>query len=229
MNKKYNFSLCVLWRPLEHRQIWNFIVFFFPSWTSPEVRHSTKTNAIPVPLLMCFLWMEQVPHLWSVRKMPQTVNPKPHPVQCNVNAAWLVNCRFKCLPSVCFTNRNSRFVALCKVPSRILCRKEMLGFYATNLKSKKRVQEPPKWWFCMIYIVITWGWLQQKAVSTVQRQSNDRAIHGALAIVAPEEVRELTSKGSYLFLWKIEMRRSKTGTFLMTRLQISYIQYFKLM
>ena len=102
--------------------------------------------------LMCFLWMEQVPHLWSVRRMPQTVNPNPHPVQCNVYLAWLVNCSFKGLPSVCFTNRNSsRFVALCKVPSRILCRKEMLGFYNANLQSNKRFQEPPKWWFYDLY------------------------------------------------------------------------------
>ena len=168
-----------------------------------------------------FFWMEQVPHLWSVRRMPQTVNPKPHPVQCNVYLAWLVNCSFKGLPSVCFTNRNSRFVALCKVPSRILCRKEMLGFYTTNLQSNKRLQKPPKWWFYMIYIVITWGWIQQKAVSTAQRQSHDSAIHRALAIVAPEEVREVTSKGSYLsdllFLWKIEMREAKRD------------KYFKLM
>ena len=42
------------------------------------------------------------------------------------------------------------------------------------------------------------AWHISKAVSTVQRQSNDSAIHGALAIVAPKEVREVTSKGSYL-------------------------------
>ena len=125
-----------------------------------------------------------------------TQNPTP------CNATLMPHGSWTAVSSVCQVSVSRIEIAdslhSAKYLPEILCRKEMLGFYATNLKSKKRVQEPPKWWFCMIYIVITWGWLQQKAVSTVQRQSNDRAIHGALAIVAPEEVRELTSKGELL-------------------------------
>ena len=110
------------------------------------------------------------------------------------------------------TNRNSRFVALCKVPPRILCRKEMIRFYNTDQQSNKRLQEP-------LNDGSVWFILLSHEAEFNERQFqrfNDRAIHGTLAIVAPEEVREVTSKGSYLsdaffFFGKIETRRSKNG------------------
>ena len=168
MKQKYSFSLCVLWRPLEPRQIWELhcLLLSLLDITRSQTFDEDQCHSSPTFDVFFFGWNKCLifDQFEECLKL-STQTPTPCSATFISRGLWTAVSRV-CQASVSRTEIAADSLHCAKYLPESYAEKRCLDFTTPTYNQTRDFKNPLNDG-SMIYIVITtWGWLQQKALST---------------------------------------------------------------
>ena len=172
-DKTYNFSFCVLWRPLERRQIWELhsLLLSLLDITKGQTFDEVQCHSSPHFWCVFFGWNQcLIFDQFDGCLEPSTQKPTPCNATLISHGSWTA---FWKVCQVC-TSRSEMVDSShsAKYLPKSYAEKSCLDFTQPSTYNQTRDFKSTLNDGSMVFLVITSGWIQGKAISTVQRHGN---------------------------------------------------------